>query len=280
MHAHTHTHTHTHTHITTRRLKLCLMRSCVHPCFFLDPHLCAHSGVGKSQLVTEYVHRSYGDCYGLVIWLNAESEEDIIRSLRRLAGDAGLAVTDKMDSEVVEAVKSRLYRTRCAWLIVYDNVESPAVVERYLPRGAASGHVIVTSRRMHRGWEASSLELGCFEPVDALSFLERAAGESAGLSAPHHGLDRTDNPDESMHPAVSPRPISVTTVGMHLAERLGYLPLALAVAASYMRRCDLDAEEYLAKLDRTSTRAPHSTTTTPDYDLSLSDRYTCATPKI
>lgn len=77
-----------------------------------------------------------------------------------------------------------------------------------------------------------------------------------------------------MHPAVSPVQGQrvVTTVGMHLAERLGYLPLALAVAASYMRRCDLDAEEYLAKLDRTSTRAPHSTTTTPEYDLSLSDR--------
>lgn len=77
-----------------------------------------------------------------------------------------------------------------------------------------------------------------------------------------------------MHPAVSPIQGQrvVTTVGMHLAERLGYLPLALAVAASYMRRCDLDAEEYLAKLDRTSTRAPHSTTTTPEYDLSLSDR--------
>jgi hypothetical protein len=37
-----------------------------------------------------------------------------------------------------------------------------------------------------------------------------------------------------------------------LTERLGRLPLALALAANYMRRCDTSFGEYLGLLDRTS----------------------------
>lgn len=157
--------------------------------------------------------------------------------------------------------------------MVFDNVESPTVVDRYLPRGAAHGHVVVTARRMHPGWEATSLQLGCFEREDALAFLLCAAGESAGLSAPcdvNDTLPILGSTVRDRYSSVSPTQ-KFTTVGAQLAERLGHLPLALAVAASYMQRCDLDAAEYLEKLERTTHSAVHAAETTADYTLSFYD---------
>ena len=53
-------------------------------------------------------------------------------------------------------VRSRLFRTRWPWLLVFDNVSSARLVEQtgVLPRGCHGvGHVLVTSRQLS---EASS----------------------------------------------------------------------------------------------------------------------------
>ena len=53
-------------------------------------------------------------------------------------------------------VRSRLFRTRWPWLLVFDNVSSARLVEQtgVLPRGCHGvGHVLVTSRHLS---EASS----------------------------------------------------------------------------------------------------------------------------
>eukprot|EP00041_Stephanoeca_diplocostata_P033480 m.1107732 g.1107732 ORF g.1107732 m.1107732 type:complete len:515 (+) comp24350_c0_seq20:171-1715(+) len=147
-------------------------------------HVIGLGGVGKTQLVTEYAYRSYSARYGLIVWVDAESEESIAGCMRRLASDVGLATQDKPDSEIIEEVKARLYRARCSWLVVYDNVESASIVDRHLPRGAHFGHVLVTSRRIYPGWEQRSMTLGCFPPLEAIDFLTRAAGESATVGAP------------------------------------------------------------------------------------------------
>ena len=40
--------------------------------------------------------------------------------------------------------------------------------------------------------------------------------------------------------------------GAVLAERLGHLPLALALAAAYMRACDVSCTRYLRRLEASS----------------------------
>ena len=45
----------------------------------------------------------------------------------------------KPDAEIFEEIKARLYRTRCTWLMVYDNVESPDIVKAHLSSGVKQG---------------------------------------------------------------------------------------------------------------------------------------------
>ena len=52
---------------------------------------------------------------------------------------AGLAVQDKPDAEILKEIKARLCRTRCTWLMVYDNVESPDIVKAHLSSGVKQG---------------------------------------------------------------------------------------------------------------------------------------------
>jgi hypothetical protein len=69
-------------------------------------------GVGKSQIVTEYCHKHYQNPYGLVCWLNAESDESLASDMRKLAVDFGMEVGDKRNDAVMEEVKAALYRMR------------------------------------------------------------------------------------------------------------------------------------------------------------------------
>ena len=70
-----------------------------------------------------------GRSYGLIVWINAESADTLGAAMRRLAMDAGIEVKDKQSAEVVEEVRVKLFQTHCAWLMVLDNLEDPALVD-------------------------------------------------------------------------------------------------------------------------------------------------------
>jgi hypothetical protein len=62
--------------------------------------------------------------YGLIMWVRADSRDSISKSFRELAADIGVPGTDTMKNEqVVQEVKSKLYRTKCRWLLIFDNFE-------------------------------------------------------------------------------------------------------------------------------------------------------------
>jgi hypothetical protein len=187
-------------------------------------------GVGKSQVATEYAHRGFASgFYGLVAWINAESAASVAGDLRRLAADSGVAVRDRPAAEVLEEVKSRLYRAHFPWLLVFDNLElSAEALSSYLPRGGALGHVVVTSRRASAVRPA--VRVDCFDAGDSLAFLALAGGGSMPPPSPGRALT---SPDAD---------------AAKLAEALGHLPLALAMAAAYMRRADVTCGEYAARL--------------------------------
>ena len=46
--------------------------------------------------------------------------------------------------------------------------------------------------------------------------------------------------------------VASVAAGAVLAERLGHLPLALALAAAYMRACDVSCARYLRRLEASS----------------------------
>ncbi len=112
-------------------------------------------------------------------------------------------------------------------------------IKRYVPKGGnGTGHVLITSRVMLPGFDRShSVRLECFSEQDSLKFLNIAYNDTGDLLT-------------SSSTAASRRKKKAAT---DLAEALGHLPLALAIAGSYMRRCDLSFEEYVARLESSSS---------------------------
>ena len=241
-------------------------------------------GVGKTMLATEFCYRHFAGAadgsamgpraYGLVIWLRAETAEALATDLRSLAIDSGIGVQGLRNEEVVDEVRARLYRTRTPWLLVFDNVSTAELIAEkgVLPRGCQGiGHVLITSRELHEvNYEGSALrastsvvQLGCLSTPESLALLRRVGGEHLGVDdplddAPLRSLGSTgrlDSPtkvlahqpgDES-----SEAPFEVLqpkAAGAAVADKLGHLPLALALAAAYMRACDVSCAQYLQRL--------------------------------
>ncbi|KAL7466089.1 hypothetical protein ACHAXS_006381, partial [Conticribra weissflogii] len=235
-------------------------------------------GLGKTQLCVEYCHRHFPTRYGLVVWLNAESADSLVADCKQLLADA--VVVDRSSSssasssstspsssasddndrstadDIAGRVQTALFQTRVPWLLVFDNLEDPRLLRRFLPRGAKTkGHVLVTTRHLDddddtvAGGESDRvLRLGCFDPSESLRLLARIAP------------DHVCRPDDAHAAKV-------------LAEALGHLPLALGVAAAYMRRCDVSCEEYLDRY-AVSTAATSTTAATTTRSGNANDRET------
>jgi tetratricopeptide (TPR) repeat protein len=185
-------------------------------------------GVGKTQICAEYCYRHFSSLYGLVVWLNAESQEALVADYRQLLLDLAAEAEqypNKDTDEIVGEVKTRLFRSQVPWLLVFDNLEDVALLDKFCPRGAGHrGHVLVTTRVVDAlGSGLSTFVLGCFSPSESLQLLQRAAGA--------RNMKGDDN----------------ARAAGHVCERLGHLPLALGMAAAYMQRCDVTCVEYLER---------------------------------
>ena len=188
-------------------------------------------GVGKSQTAVEYCYRHLGTLYGLIVWLNAESSEALVADYRQLLmdfrSDQESFNEEKDTAEVISEVKTRLFRSKVPWLLVFDNLEDFSLLEKFSPRGTGrKGHILVTTRIVDLdqvGQHGLAYTLDCFEPSESVELLRRAAGS---------------------HNMVGKNNIEAANA---ISERLGHLPLALGMAAAYMLRCDVQATEYLER---------------------------------
>ena len=174
-------------------------------------------GIGKTQTALAYAHRHLDDCR-LVWWLKAEQPVTLAADYAGMAEPLGLPETADQPKQV-EAVRRALEGME-GWLLVFDNVEDPAAVQRdYFPRRGA-GRVLLTSRRTDWRGIAKALPLDVLPEADAVALLsggaEARAGEQAEAAA--------------------------------LAKELGYLPLALAQAHAYVTGTGRSFADYRALL--------------------------------
>ncbi|MGW2720667.1 FxSxx-COOH system tetratricopeptide repeat protein [Streptomyces sp. NPDC001492] len=201
-------------------------------------------GVGKTQLAVEYAHRFAGE-YELAWWIAAEDPALIPDQLAQLATRIGAAPVGAPSAEAVDALLGEL-RTRSRWLLVFDNIEDPAVLATYLPGGG--GHVLLTSRNPHWHTHASPLNVDVFSRAESLALLQS------------HGavLDESD--------------------ADHLAHTLDDLPLALAQAAALLTD-GLSAADLSAELAR-STAAVLAEGRLVGYPVSLAAQVRLTTTRL
>ena len=202
-------------------------------------------GVGKTTLVSEFCHRHYqSSTFSLIIWLRAESSASIAADFRRFGTEFGiLGASDNSDATVVESVHQALLRSRSNYLLVFDNIQDhEKVINNFVPKGIQSvdgfsaggtGHVVITSR-ISSG-RPKVLNLGCYDSEESVAFL------CSSLNS-----NQTRSPDHQRDLAA-------------LADKLGHLPLALEMAASYISSSEVSPNEYRRRLSFSMDQTNHAT---------------------
>ncbi|MCX4239750.1 tetratricopeptide repeat protein [Paraliomyxa miuraensis] len=174
-------------------------------------------GVGKSRLAFEYAFE--GD-YDVRWWVRAGASatvhEDLVRLGQRLGLFGEVGNVERAVDEVLEWLS-----THERWLLVLDDVRGPDELREALKGRLGRlgrGHVLITSRA--KAWRglAKSIEITTLSPEAARAVL----------------LERSGRPDDGFADAV--------------AERLGYLPLALVQAGAFVEANRCPFGEYLELL--------------------------------
>lgn len=183
-------------------------------------------GVGKTQLVVEFVHR-YGRYFHGVYWLNFGNPATIPAQVAFCGGTGGMNLRPREFDTLTmeERVRSVMaeWQSELPRLLVFDNCEDEDLLEQWLPPTGGC-RVLVTSRR--ESWDpslgVSSLSLGVLDRQESVELLRKHRPD---LSA--------DDP-----------------VLNAIAQELGDLPLALDLAGRYLKRYERDVslQEYLAEI--------------------------------
>ncbi|MEC3996962.1 FxSxx-COOH system tetratricopeptide repeat protein [Actinacidiphila sp. DG2A-62] len=177
------------------------------------------SGVGKTQIATEYVYR-FGPEYDAVWWVRASERGTLREKLAGLAPALGL-VTGREYGERLRAVRDALRRgdPYFRWLVVLDGADQPDEIHDLVPSGP--GHVLITSQNRDWGEHNSSLiEVPVYDRDESVAFIRRRA-------------PRLDDQDADK-----------------LAEALGDLALALDQNAGALNDSTMPVDDYIALLQR------------------------------
>jgi tetratricopeptide (TPR) repeat protein len=190
-------------------------------------------GVGKSELALQYAYAHRRD-YGLTWWITAADPQQTESGLAALAGRLCPPVAVAGITADAAGWATGWLQAHDRWLLILDNVEDPAHIEPLLGQ-LGSGHVIITSRRdTDWGNLADPVRLDVLAAAAATQVLTERTGQ-------HTTADKE--------------------AAAQVAAELGFLPLALDQAASYITQQRITPAAYLASLRRNPTRMHAAATT-------------------
>jgi hypothetical protein len=189
-------------------------------------------GIGKTQLALAYAYeaKSY-NFYDLICWIHSEKRTNIIQSYQRLLKKldptfSQIQLSELEDSELVGELRSALAAKSQRWLLIYDNLLTSDDLDGLKP--SLNGHILITSRSQI-GWDQPPLHLNIFSENEAVELFFKKRGYSEGAVF-----------------------CEERNLVLKIAEKLGYLPLALSHAVSYIERKHDSLLSYLEKLEKRS----------------------------
>ncbi|MEA2771071.1 MAG: hypothetical protein QOD93_4033 [Acetobacteraceae bacterium] len=188
--------------------------------------LAGTTGFGKSTIAADFCHLNR-HLYEYVCWIDARSPDLLEAWVRDRVKQMGIEVDEGGD--VGAAFRTVLARIGGPFVVVFDGAVRRQDIEPFLPTSGC-GFVIVTTTNSTGWWHtAKPVPVGSFNDEEAIACFEAYAGIDPGTHA---------------------------TVITTIVRRLGHVPLAIAMAASYFRNADEDvsllSEKYfdsLAALD-------------------------------
>lgn len=185
-------------------------------------------GMGKTQLALAFVYKHQRE-YGKILWLDADAQ-----SLRTCylglaihlgiqtnveEGGHGPGTVVRKEEDLVERIRDALESAKIPCLLVLDNVDDQEQMAELLPRRGPC-HIVVTTRLRAVG------NFGLVH-IDKL-------GREDGLQLLRRGLQFSAKEDQCLE---------------QLAERFGFLTLALAVSSRLILEGRLSPSELLRRLD-------------------------------
>jgi tetratricopeptide (TPR) repeat protein len=176
-------------------------------------------GTGKTQLAAAIAHVLWDQqAIDLLLWVNPSGRDAVLTSYAQALYDVGEPVPGDGPEPAAADFLDWLAQTDRRWLVVFDDLGDPAVLDGLWP-GGSRGRVLVTTRQPGTAVGAAHarvVPVGVFSPRESLSY----------LSTRLH-----DDPDQWIG-------------ALDLAADLGYLPIALAQAGALMAEAGLDCREY------------------------------------
>src|SRR5271157_3034599 len=187
-------------------------------------------GVGKTQLLIEYVYRYKNEYPGGIYWINGA--QDWLEELSKCAIAIGVSIINA-------AVQERLFSLAVSFgeylnthpysLLIIDNVDDPRVlftqISGFVP-AELKCKLVITTRRNDSNPHYKKIELQVFSEEIAVNFMRQ-------LENPKY--ERTS--------------ASSDFVIKSICREFGYLPLALAVALAYLCNFpEISLDEYFQRL--------------------------------
>ena len=199
-------------------LGLCGPVSC--PVGIRPAGLTGMGGIGKTQLVVEYIHRHKDDHPDGIFWIDASGP--LVEGFARLATDYRLSWAENeqsRDVQVRSAFKSLNARPQA--LLVLDNLPDPAAIALHLLPDCVPEdlrcRLLFTTRRHDLG-RFAGIEVTVLPEHPALQLLLRHPTRRAALDRSHADHEHA----------------------RAIARMLGRLPLALELAGAYLGKCSGD----------------------------------------
>ena len=180
-------------------------------------------GTGKTQLAAGVAHVLWDQrALDLLLWVTPSGRDAVLSSYAQALHDVGEPAPSGGPEAAAARFLTWLAETDRPWLVVFDDLGDPVILEGLWPR-SNWGRVLVTTRRPDtavRAMHPRVVQVGAYSPREALSYL------SAVLHA---------DPDQRIG-------------ALDLAGDLGNLPIALGQAGALMAETGLDCRDYRTRI--------------------------------
>ncbi|KAK6359412.1 hypothetical protein TWF696_000572 [Orbilia brochopaga] len=206
-------------------------------------------GVGKTKVALEYTSR-FRDQYDVIFWIPADNSEKMSQTFLQLSRRLGLTTeSDGSPEDTADAkakVKDWLQDNPCRWLLVFDNVDDPDVLEDAIPATTA-GSIILTSKDSSAGdiIGAESLHVKSFDADDGLDALKSLLKQ------------KITSPEDLM-------------LAAELVGQLGGLPLAISQISGYINQQRYSLKEFLPLYRKNTAKVHQKRVGKSSYDHTIS----------
>jgi len=207
-------------------------------------------GAGKSQLAMNYC-QIVSQQQVSVFWTNASSEQDLKQSYdvlaEKISKALGVSTASSDINSSVQFVKESLCSSFKRWVLVFDNYDIPSDFEgirSFIP-ATFHGSIIVTSRHRDAGRLGTSIEVNGMDESEALELLMRRTNLASTPQNVEHGK--------------------------LIVKRLGYLPLAIDQAGSYIRKRSVPLSEFMNHYNKRREHVLQHTPNLWEYKKRLDD---------